>query len=77
MQAQSAIYLFTKCRAYTISVNNVPVKKVIIRQLDICMMNIVVLHLNTNNNSSFSQILQIGAHVTYKEIICKHSIQMS
>ena len=29
-----------------------------------------------NNNSLFSRELQIGAHVTYKEIICKHSIQM-
>ena len=29
-----------------------------------------------NNNSLFSQILQIDAHVTYKEIICEHSIQM-
>ena len=29
-----------------------------------------------NNNSLFSRKVQIGAHVTYKEIICKHSIQM-
>ena len=27
-------------------------------------------------SSLFSQKLQIDAHVTYKEIICKHSIQM-
>ena len=27
---------------------------------------------NNNDNSLFSQKLQIGAHVTYKEIICKH-----
>ena len=31
---------------------------------------------NNNNNSLFSRKLQIDAHVTYKEIICKHSIQM-
>ena len=36
-----------------------------------------ILHaLNNNNNSLFSQKLQIGAHVTHKEIIYKHGIQM-
>ena len=32
---------------------------------------------NTNNNNSlFSLKSQIDAYVTYKEVICKHSIQM-
>ena len=31
---------------------------------------------NNHNNILFSQILQIDAHVTYKEIICKHNIRM-